>query len=182
MSVAFTIRAVLLMTVMPDADAREVLTTLLGDLVGVPWGRPHTVPSATVLSTWRAAVGAENRDDTEDNDAEHRDDAAARVGVGGGLRLGAIDGTVTRMPDTAANRAAFGTAGQAETGLPADPSPARLRRVHPGKGRGRAGAAGSDAGRAARRVGSWTVVLGPPGRSFPGSMALPAKEVGRKRH
>ena len=30
MSVAFTIRAVLLMTLMPDADSREVLTTLLG--------------------------------------------------------------------------------------------------------------------------------------------------------
>ena len=35
MSVAFTIRAVLLMTVMPDADHREVLTTLLGELVEV---------------------------------------------------------------------------------------------------------------------------------------------------
>ena len=31
MSVAFTIRAVLLMTLMPDADSREVLTTLLGE-------------------------------------------------------------------------------------------------------------------------------------------------------
>ena len=38
--------------------------------------------------------------------------------VGGGLRLGAIDGTVTRMPDTRANRAAFGSAGQADTGYP----------------------------------------------------------------
>ncbi len=36
MSVAATIRAVLLMTLMPDADAREVLTTLLGDLIAVP--------------------------------------------------------------------------------------------------------------------------------------------------
>jgi Transposase DDE domain len=163
MSVAFTIRAVLLMTVMPEADAREVLTTLLGDLLEVPWRRPHTVPSGTVLSTWRAAIGpaplqqlqrevlaavvTEHRDDTEDDDAEHRDDAkhrddtghrddaedndaghrddtAARVEVGGGLRLGAIDGTVTRMPDTAANRAAFGTAGQAETGYP------QIRHLH----------------------------------------------------
>ena len=47
-----------------------------------------------------------------------------RVEVGGGLRLGAIDGTVTRMPDTAANRAAFGTAGQAETGYP------QIRHLH----------------------------------------------------
>jgi Transposase DDE domain len=136
MSVAFTVRAVLLMTVMPDADAREVLTTLLGDLLEVPWRRPHTVPSGTVLSTWRAAIGpaplqqlqrevlaavvAEHRDDSE-----HRDDtAAARVEVGGGLRLGSIDGTVTRMPDTRANRAAFGSAGQADTGYP------QIRHLH----------------------------------------------------
>ena len=57
MSVAATIRAVLLMTVMPDADSREVLTTLLGELTAVPWQRPHAVPSPTVLSTWRTAIG-----------------------------------------------------------------------------------------------------------------------------
>jgi hypothetical protein len=135
MSVAATIRAVLLMTVMPDADHREVLTTLLGELTAVPWQRPHAVPSPTVLSTWRAAIGeapllqlqrellaavvAEHRDD-----AEHRDPVLPRVEVGGGLRLGAIDGTVTRMPDTRANRAAFGTAGQAETGYP------QIRHLH----------------------------------------------------
>jgi hypothetical protein len=146
MSVAFTLRAVLLMTAMPDADAREVLTTLLGDLLEVPWRRAHAVPSGTVLSTWRAAIGeaplqqlqqrvlaavvAEHRDDTEDNaaehhdTAEHRDTAGTRVEVGGGLRLGAIDGTVTRMPDTRANRAAFGSAGQADTGYP------QIRHLH----------------------------------------------------
>ena len=140
MSVAFTIRAVLLMTVMAEADSREVLTTLLGDLLEVPWRRPHAVPSGTVLSTWRAAIGeapllqlqrevlaavlTEHRDDTEDDDAEHHDTAWVRVEVGGGLRLGAIDGTVTRMPDTAANRAAFGSAGAADTGYP------QIRHLH----------------------------------------------------
>jgi hypothetical protein len=120
---------------MPDADAREVLTTLLGELTAVPWQRPHTVPSGTVLSTWRTAIGeaplqqlqrelldaviAEHRDP-----AEHPDPALPRVEVGGGLRLGAIDGTVTRMPDTRANRAAFGTAGQAEAGYP------QIRHLH----------------------------------------------------
>jgi hypothetical protein len=34
-----------------------VLTTLLGELTAVPWQRPHAVPSHTVLSTWRAAIG-----------------------------------------------------------------------------------------------------------------------------
>jgi len=139
MSVAFTIRAALLMTVMPDADARAVLTTLLGELVGVPWRRAHTVPSGTVLSTWRTAIGpaplhdlqrevlaavvVEHRDAGQ-HDAGQHDDAAARVEVGGGLRVGAIDGTVTRMPDTAANRAAFGTAGAADTGYP------QIRHLH----------------------------------------------------
>jgi Transposase DDE domain len=140
MSVAATIRAVLLQTVMPDADAREVLTTLLGELTAVPWQRPHVVPSATVLSTWRAAIGevplqqlqrellaavdAEHRDAEHRDAAEHRDPALPQVDVGGGLRLGAIDGTVTRMPDTRANRACFGTAGAAESGYP------QIRHLH----------------------------------------------------
>jgi hypothetical protein len=129
MSVACTIRAVLLMTVMPDADSREVLTTLLGELTAVPWQRPHAVPSGTVLSTWRTAIGEAplqqlQRELLAAVVTEHRDPALPRVEVGGGLRLGAIDGTVTRMPDTAANRAVFGTAGQAETGYP------QIRHLH----------------------------------------------------
>jgi hypothetical protein len=129
MGVAFTIRAVLLMTLMPDADRREVLTTLLGDLTSVPWRRAHAVPSGTVLSSWRAAIGPAplqqlQRELLAAVGAEHRADGLSAVEVGGGLRLGAIDGTVTRMPDTAANRAAFGTAGQAETGYP------QIRHLH----------------------------------------------------
>jgi hypothetical protein len=129
MSAAFTIRAVLLMTLMPDADSREVLTTLLGELSAVPWRRAHAVPSGTVLSTWRAAIGEAPLQQLQQEllaavGAEHRDPALPRVEVGGGLRLGAIDGTVTRMPDTAANRAAFGTAGAAETGYP------QIRHLH----------------------------------------------------
>jgi hypothetical protein len=129
MSVACTIRAVLLMTVMPDADSREVLTTLLGELTAVPWQRPHAVPSGTVLSTWRTAIGEAplqqlQRELLAAVVTEHRDPALPRIEVGGGLRLGAIDGTVTRMPDTAANRAAFGTAGAAETGYP------QIRHLH----------------------------------------------------
>jgi len=129
MTVAATIRAVLLMTVMPDADSREVLTTLLGELTAVPWQRPHAVPSGTVLSTWRTAIGEAplqqlQRELLAAVVTEHRDPALPRVEVGGGLRLGAIDGTVTRMPDTVANRAMFGTAGQAETGYP------QIRHLH----------------------------------------------------
>jgi hypothetical protein len=119
MSVAFTMRAVLLMAVMPEADAREVLSTLLGDLTMVPWRRPHAVPSARVLSRWRAAIGPQPLPQLQQEllaavVAEHRDPALPAVEVGGGLRLGSIDGSVTRMPDTKANRAVFGSTGTAD--------------------------------------------------------------------
>ena len=128
MSVGFALRATLLMTLMPEADARAVMATLLGDLLGVPWKRPHTVPSGTVLSTWRTAIGPEpllalQRLVLDAAVAEHRDTPPG-VEVGGGLRIGAIDGTVTRMSDTKANRAEFGTAGTAGSGYP------QIRHLH----------------------------------------------------
>jgi hypothetical protein len=129
MSVACTLRAVLLMTLMPDADHREVLAALWGDLIGVPWRRAHAVPSGTVLSTWRTAIGVAPLVELQRRlltavVAEHRADGPAGVEVGGGLRLGAIDGTVTRMPDTNANRGDYGTAGAAGTGYP------QIRHLH----------------------------------------------------
>jgi DDE family transposase len=128
LSVAFVLRVVLLMTLMPEADQRQVMATLLGDLPVVPWRRAHRVPSGTASSTWRAAIGPKPVQDLQRQvlaavEAEHRS-APAMIEVGGGLRVGAIDGTVTRMPDTPANRARFGTAGQAETGYP------QIRHLH----------------------------------------------------
>jgi hypothetical protein len=128
MSVAFTLRATLLMTLMPPASYREVMATLLGDLLQVPWQRPHAVPSTTVLSTWRSAIGADPVRELQrlvlaSAVTEHHD-MPAGIGVGGGLRLGAIDGSVTRMSDTPANRAEFGTAGTTGTGYP------QIRHLH----------------------------------------------------
>lgn len=53
MTTAFAVRAVLLMTLMPEAGYGEVMTALAGDLAVVPWARPWQVPSDTVLSAWR---------------------------------------------------------------------------------------------------------------------------------
>ena len=55
MTAAFAIRATVLMGVMPDADYAGVMAALLGDLVLVPWQRPHEVPTGKVLGTWREA-------------------------------------------------------------------------------------------------------------------------------
>jgi Insertion element 4 transposase N-terminal/Transposase DDE domain len=116
LSVASTIRAVLLMVLMPEADYREVLSVLFGDLVEVPWQRRHQVPSATAFTRWRTAIGPAPLQELQRLllaavVAEHRGDAQAGIEVGGGLRLGSIDGSVTRMPDTPANRETFGTTG-----------------------------------------------------------------------
>lgn len=129
MSTAFTIRATLLMTLMPDADARQVMATLLGDLLAVPWRRAHGVPSGTVLSRWRTAIGPAPLQQLQQqwlaavetagaNVGTEGGDGAAGIDVGGGLRVGAIDGTVTRMPDTKANRRRYGTAGSTGSGYP----------------------------------------------------------------
>ena len=128
MSVAFALRATLLMTLMPQASYREVMATLLGDLLQVPWQRPHAVPSTTVLSTWRTAIGADpvlelQRLVLASAVTEHHD-MPAGIEVGGRLRVGAIDGSVTRMSDTPANRAEFGTAGTTGTGYP------QIRHLH----------------------------------------------------
>ena len=139
MSIAFTIRAILLMMLMPDADARHVMATLLGDLLAVPWRREHAVPSGTVLSRWRTAIGPAPLARLEQQwlaaaGADHQDGPAG-IDVGGGLQVGAIDGTVTRIPDTTANREAFGTAGTAGSGYP------QIRSLHANDAFTRAGRA-----------------------------------------
>ncbi len=119
MTAALTIRASVLMGVMPDADYGELMAAVLGDLVLVPWRRPYEVPAGKVLSTWREALGPAPLAALQARllaavDAEHRacDYRAVRVGDSGHeLRVGAIDGSVTRVPDTDLNRAAFGSTG-----------------------------------------------------------------------
>ncbi len=126
MTCALTIRASILMALMPDAGYGEVMAALLGDLVLVPWQRPYQVPTAKVLSTWRAAVGPAPLAGLQARllaavGAEHRDHDYRAVCVGEPgheLRLGSIDGSVTRVPDTPANREAFGSTGTADDSSP----------------------------------------------------------------
>ena len=122
MTPALAIRFTLLMTLMPDADYAEVLEVLLGDLALVPWQRPYRVPTATVASTWREALGPGPLEELRDMvlagiDAEHREHDYRAVTVGG-LDTGSIDGSLTRVPDTPGNREAFGSAGTADDSAP----------------------------------------------------------------
>ena len=126
MTAALTIRASLLMALMPDAEYGEIMAALLGHLVLVPWQHPYQVPTPKVVSTWRTALGPAPLAGLQARllaaaGAEHRDHDYRAVHVGDGgheLRLGSIDGSVTRVPDTPANREAFGSTGTADDSAP----------------------------------------------------------------
>jgi hypothetical protein len=122
MTPALAIRFTVLMTLIPDADYTEVMATLLGDLVLVPWQRPFRVPAAAVACTWREALGPAPLERLRDLalagvDGEHRSHDYRAV-TAGDLEAGSIDGSLIRVPDSPANRAAFGSAGTADDSSP----------------------------------------------------------------
>jgi hypothetical protein len=122
MTPALAIRFTMLMTLIPDADYAEVLQALLGDLVLVPWQRPYRVPTAAVACTWREALGPAPLERLRDMtlaavDGEHRSHDYRAV-TAGDLEVGSIDGSLIRVPDSPANRAAFGSAGTADDSAP----------------------------------------------------------------
>jgi hypothetical protein len=54
---AFMIRVIVVMTLMPDARAGDVIAALAGDLALVPWARPWRPASARAAGDWRKALG-----------------------------------------------------------------------------------------------------------------------------
>ena len=122
---AFMIRVIVLMTLMPDAEVREAVIALAGDLAMVPWARAWAPASARALGDWRNALGPEPLEELRDivlraSWAEHedRDWRAVIIGRARPLKAGALDGTLIRVPDTPANRAAFGSVGTGDDSSP----------------------------------------------------------------
>ena len=119
---AAALRASLLMGLMPEAGYGQILAALFGDLALLPWQVPFAVPTATVLATWRDAAGPEPVLRLQDmvlraSAAEHQEHGYRAIEIGD-LRLGSVDGSVTRMPGTPANRAGFGSAGTGDDSAP----------------------------------------------------------------
>ena len=122
MTMAAAVRASLLMTLMPEAGYGEILSALFGDLALLPWQAEFAVPTDTVLAIWRYAAGPEPLLRLQDMvlaavDAEHEDRDYRAIEIGD-LRLGSVDGSVTRMPDTPGNRAEYGSAGTSDDSAP----------------------------------------------------------------
>jgi Insertion element 4 transposase N-terminal len=122
LSRAFAVRAIVLMTLMPDADVREVIIALAGDLAMVPWARAWRPASPRALRDWRQALGPgpleELRDVVLRASWQEHEDRDWRAVVIGRLRVSSADGTLIRVPDTPANRAAFGSAGTGDDSGP----------------------------------------------------------------
>jgi len=122
---AFMIRVIVLMTLMPDAGVREALIALAGDLALVPWARAWVPASERALGDWRNALGPEPLEELQAivlgaSWAEHedRDWRAVITGRDRPLKVSSLDGTLIRVPDTPANRAAFGSVGTGDDSSP----------------------------------------------------------------
>ena len=119
---AFMIRAIVLMTLMPDAGVREAVTALAGDLAGVPWARPWAAASERAVGDWRNALGPGPLEELRDIvlEASRREHKARdwRAASAGRLAVSSLDGTLVRLPDTPANRAAFGSTGTGDGSSP----------------------------------------------------------------
>jgi hypothetical protein len=119
------IRVIVGMTLMPDARPGEVITALAGDLAMVPWARPWRPASERACLDWRNALGPEPLEELQaivlrasHREHDDRDWRAVMVGREEPLRAGSLDGTLIRVPDTAANRAMYGSAGTGDGSSP----------------------------------------------------------------
>jgi Insertion element 4 transposase N-terminal len=118
---AFMIRVIVLMTLLPGADVREAVIALAGDLGMVPWARAWVPASPRALRDWRNALGPEPLEELQAivlgaswREHEDRDWRAVIIGRDKPLKTGSLDGTLIRVPDTPANRAAFGSTGTSD--------------------------------------------------------------------
>jgi hypothetical protein len=116
MSLALTVRMLLLMGLLPTASYVEVLTQLVGPLPRLPWARTWQVPSSTVVTTWRRHLGPDVMRRLFQRVAGPIVAATEPGGAWRGLRVCAIDGFQANLPDSDENRAEFGSSGTAKGG------------------------------------------------------------------
>jgi hypothetical protein len=121
LSAAFMIRVLVLWTLMPEARLGDVVVALAGDLALVPWSRRWRPASERACLDWRRALGPAPLEELQDAvlgaaREEHREHGgeALTVGTARPLEVKSGDGSLLRVPDTPANRAAFGSVGTAD--------------------------------------------------------------------
>jgi hypothetical protein len=92
------------------------------DLAMVPWARDWRPASPRSFGQWRQAIGPGPLEGLQavvlDTSREEHDVRDWRAVVIGRLKAASADGTLIRMPDTPANRAAFGSTGTSDDSAP----------------------------------------------------------------
>jgi hypothetical protein len=121
LTVAFMIRVLVLWTLMPEAQLSDVIIALAGDLALVPWSRQWHPASERACLDWRKALGPAPLEELqaavlEAAAGEHREHPGEFLAAGTRepLMVNSLDGSLLRVPDTPANRAAFGSVGTAD--------------------------------------------------------------------
>jgi hypothetical protein len=121
LSAAFMIRVLVLWTLMPDAQVSDVILALAGDLALLPWSRQWHPASERACLDWRKALGPAPLEELQATVlAAAADEHAGRpgqsltIGTARPLAVHSADGSLLRVPDTPANRAALGSVGTAD--------------------------------------------------------------------
>ncbi len=121
LTAAFMIRVLVLQALMPQAQLSDVIIALAGDLAMVPWSRQWRPASERACLDWRKALGPAPLEELQAAvlqaaGKEHldRDGQSLTIGRDRPLAAHSIDGSLLRVPDTPANRAAFGSVGTAD--------------------------------------------------------------------
>ena len=122
MSLGFTIRLMVAMTLMPEASYTEAIRRLAGHLADVPFDRAWHVPTSGVATGWRGKVPPAVMEELfwlvagplagpSGGGSDDDDDDGGPVLVLGGMPVCGIDGMLVALADTKANRAMFGCTG-----------------------------------------------------------------------
>ena len=121
LTAAFMIRVLVLWTLVPGAQLSDVIIALAGDLALLPWSKGWNPASERACLDWRKALGPAPLEELQDivlgaAAGEHREHPGEflTVGTREPLAVNSFDGSLLRVPDTPANRAAFGSVGTAD--------------------------------------------------------------------
>ncbi|MGO9080204.1 MAG: hypothetical protein ACLQDY_14350 [Streptosporangiaceae bacterium] len=112
MSLPLAIRLLVAMTLMPDAGSAEAMKRLAGHLADVPFARHWHPPTSKVNSQWFRRIPGSVMEELFWIAAGPLVSAGAAGAVLlAGMAVCAVDGMLTSLADTPANRAMFGCAG-----------------------------------------------------------------------
>jgi hypothetical protein len=121
LSAAFMVGVIVLQSLMPEAQLSDVITALAGDLGMVPLSKRWRPASERACLDWRKALGPAPLQELQaavlaaaDDEHGGRDCQSLAVGRARPLAAHSMDGSLARVPDTLANRAAFGSVGTAD--------------------------------------------------------------------